>query len=262
MDESPITPSTTPALPPAPAAPQPPTTSSTSAPNGPNWALLAFVAAVGALIVSGLTWYRTDLAIARLRSEQTLQSSPTIDLAGVPVLGADSAVVTLVEFSDYECPFCLRHFRQTTPRILEDYVKTGKIRYAFRDWPVDQLHPQSIRAHEAAHCALEQNRYWEMHQRLFAPAGSHSPEQLLGLAREIGLDMSAFNSCIESRRSEAGIRATGDIASQFGASGTPAFFIGIRQAGSDKISVTQGLAGAQDFSVFAKAIDTALAQAR
>ena len=120
------------------------------------------------------------------------------------MLGSTNAVITLVEFSDYECPYCLRHFQQTMPLIDANYVKTGKIRYAFRDWPVDELHPQSIRAHEAAHCANEQNKFWQMHTRLFAPAGSHSPEQLSTLAQSIGLDMSAFSACVAAKRSDHG----------------------------------------------------------
>jgi protein-disulfide isomerase len=245
----------------APAAP-PAIVQKPPAPAGPNWAMLAFAAALGALLTSGLTWYRTDRAIAELKNAQTAQNAPLIDLAGQPVLGSDTATVALVEFSDYECPFCLRHFTQTMPRILADYVKTGKILYAFRDWPVDELHPQSVRAHEAAHCAREQNKYWEIHQRLFAPAGSHSPEQLFGLARELGLDMASFTACIESKRSDPSIRANGEMATQLGADGTPSFFVGLRQKGTNKVSVTQTISGAQDYSVFAKSIDAALAQAR
>jgi protein-disulfide isomerase len=237
----------------------------------PNWAVLTFVVAAAALLVSGVSWYRTGLVIDELRAIQRgrsadaadgKQAATTIDLAGVPALGPDTATVALVEFSDYECPFCIRHFQQTMPRIVENYVKTGRIRYAFRDWPVDSLHPESIRAHEAAHCALEQNRYWEIHPRLFGPAGSHSAERLQGLARDIGLDMKTFNNCVDSRRSDDAIRRTSQMAVEFGATGTPSFFIGRRDPATDKVAVTQGLTGAQPYDVFAQALDTALAKAR
>ncbi len=236
----------------------------------PNWALLAFVVAAAALLVSGATWYRSDAAIEELRAALRTRSAeaaggdraPVIDLAGAPAQGADGAKVALVEFSDYECPFCIRHFRQTMPQIVANYVTTGRIRYAFRDWPVDQLHPESIRAHEAAQCAGEQNRYWDLHPRLFGPAGSHSPEKLLGLARDIGLDMNAFNACVTSQRSDSAIRETGRMAVEFGATGTPAFFVGLRDPATDKVTVVQGLTGAQPYEVFAQALDAALAKAK
>jgi protein-disulfide isomerase len=239
-------------------------------PSGPNWALLAFVVSVAALIVAGASWYQSRAAVEAMRAGRPGAAaedagggrSPIIDLAGAPYLGADAARVALVEFSDYECPFCIRHFRQTMPQIEATYVKTGRVRYVFRDWPVDQLHPESIRAHAAAHCAGEQQRYWILHARLFGPAGSHSRDRLLDLAREAGLDMAAFGACLDSRRSDAAIRQTSRMAAEFGASGTPAFFIGVRDPATDKVTVLQGLAGAQPYDVFAQAIDAVLEKAR
>ena len=232
-----------------------------------NWGLMAFIVAAGALAVSVSSWYQHGRAIAELQATQqaigsaAAASAPMIDLTGASMLGSDSAVVTLVEFSDYECPFCIRHFQQTMPQIMATYIKPGKIQYAFRDWPVDELHPQSIRAHEAAHCALEQSRFWDLHPKLFGPPGSHSPEQLTTLARSIGLDMATFSSCIEAKRSTEAIRANGKLATDFGATGTPAFFIGLRDRKTNKVTVLRGLAGAQPFDVFAKTIDEVLTTA-
>ena len=92
-----------------------------------------------------------------------------IDVSKLPARGGDHAVVTLIEFSDYECPFCIRHVQQTMPQLEQNYIQPGKIRYVFKDFPIDANHPQAIRAHEAAHCALEQNKFWELHTRLFSP---------------------------------------------------------------------------------------------
>jgi protein-disulfide isomerase len=238
---------------PPPSAPPPPA--------GPNWALLAFVTAIGALVVSGLTWLQVTRTIDELRLAQTT-SGPTIDLADAPSLGQDTATVALVEFSDYECPYCIRHFQQTMPKLVTAYVKTGRVFYAFRDWPVDELHPQSIRAHEAANCALEQRKFWELHSRLFAPPGSHTPELLTSLARETGLEMTAFTGCIDAKRSDAAIRRTSQLAMELGATGTPAFFIGFRDRQNNTVRVIQALAGAQPFEVFAQALDAALAKVR
>jgi protein-disulfide isomerase len=190
---------------PAPALPPAPSPAPAPAPApGVNWSRLTLFTAVAALVIALTALYRANEAMDALRHADRAAGGtmPTIDLADAPILGSDSAVITLVEFSDYECPYCLRHFQQTMPMIDANYVKTGKIRYAFRDWPVDELHPQSIRAHEAAHCANEQNKFWQMHTRLFSPAGSHSPEQLSTLAQSIGLDMGAFNACVAAKRSD------------------------------------------------------------
>jgi protein-disulfide isomerase len=234
-----------------------------------NWAKLAFFVAAAALVVSGLAWYRTGVVLDEVRAGRQERPGdtaggrePVIDLKGVPALGPDAARVALVEFSDYECPFCIRHFQQTMPRLVTDYIKTGRIRYAFRDWPVASLHPESIRAHEAAHCAAEQNRYWEIHPRLFGPSGSHSSDRLLGLAQDVGLDMKAFSACVESRRSDTAIRQTSQMAVEFGATGTPTFFIGLRDPATEHVTVLQELTGAQPYEVFAQAIDAALAKVR
>lgn len=245
--------------------PAPPATpaSGRPLPAGPNWALLAFVTAVGALLVSGATWLHLERAIDELKSAQVqVASGPSIDISDAPTLGPDSATVTLVEFSDYECPFCIRHFQQTMPRLVTTYVKPGRMLYAFRDWPVDDLHPQSIRAHEAAHCALEQHKFWEIHSHLFGPPGSHTPEMLTGVARDAGLDVSAFESCIAAKRSDPGIRRTSQMAVDLGATGTPAFYVGLRDRRTNTVHVLKTLSGAQPFEVFAEAIDAVLARAQ
>ncbi len=225
--------------------------------------MLAFVVSTGALVVAGLAWIQSNRALDEAKHAQTAAASgPSIDIAGAPRLGPESASVALVEFSDYECPFCIRHYQQTMPKIVQAYLKTGRILYVFRDWPVDELHPQSIRAHEAAHCALEQHKYWEVHGRLFGPPGSHTPELLTGLARDAGLDMTAFAGCIDARRSDAAIRQTSQTAIGLGATGTPAFYVGVRNRATDSVTVWQALSGAQPFELFQQAIDAALARVK
>ena len=185
----------------------------------------------------------------------------TIDVAGAPALGRADAVLTLIEFSDYECPFCIRHFQTTWPQIDQNYVKTGKIRYVFRDFPIDSNHPQAIRAHEAAHCALEQNHFWELHARLFSAPGTHTPIALEDRAKEAGLDDAAFRACVANGRSTKDVRAIGSIAETLGATGTPWFFLGVRDLKSDQVRVLKPIGGAQPYQQFVTAIDAALRDA-
>ena len=231
---------------------------------------LALTIAIAAVALTALGWWRTSTELTDLRTRHQaladdvagMRRTPVMDLTGVPVRGSANAVVTLIEFSDYECPFCLRHFQQTMPEIEKNYIATGKVLYAFRDWPVDDLHPEAIRGHVAAHCAGEQGKYWEMHARLFSPAGTHTPDRLRVLAQELGLDLGAFDQCAASDRPAAAIRATSRQAVEFGASGTPVFFIGLRDRSTNRVTILRGLAGAQEFAVFAETLDAVLAQVR
>lgn len=187
---------------------------------------------------------------------------PIIDLKGAPQKGNPDAVVALVEFSDYECPFCIRHFKETMPLIEKNYIETGKILYVFRDFPIDQLHPQAIRAHEAAQCvgALQPAKFWDMHNRMFGAPSQHTPEALEGAAAGLGIDGAAYKECIASGRTTPGIRATGELASSFGANGTPAFFVGLIDRATSQVKITKAISGAVPFAQFAQAIEAAIAQ--
>lgn len=186
---------------------------------------------------------------------------PMVDLDGVPLRGNPDVRVALVEFSDYECPFCRRHFSETMPLIEKNYIETGKILYAFRDFPIDELHPQAVKAHEAAHCGLEQGKYWEMHTTLFGAPDEHSVEGLEATATRAGLDLAPFRECIASGRTTAGIRETASLAASFGANGTPAFFVGLFNKATGQVTVTQAMSGALPFETFAQVLDAAIAQA-
>jgi protein-disulfide isomerase len=179
-----------------------------------------------------------------------------------PFKGAADARVTLIEFTDYQCPFCARHHRNTVPQILETYVKTGKLKYVVRDFPLESIHPAAVKAAEAPHCAAEGGRYWEMHERLFANPKALAPDDLVAHAEALGLDSQAFRRCLESgtharRVSEA--RAEGERA---GVRGTPSFFLGLTEPHSGKITAVTALRGAQPFARFEEAIEKLLAAPR
>ena len=251
----------------APAPAPRPTASTPPARN-----TLALVLPVICLVAVAVMWLRLDGQIAQLRDGQrrlaedisSLKQAATIDVSDAPALGPDSAVVTLVEFSDYECPFCVRHFKQTMPQIEANFIRPGKIRYVFRDFPIDELHPDAIRAHETARCALEQDRdkYWQLHRSLFSAPGTHTKEHLEARVREAGLDVAAVQNCLASGRVTAGIRRGGEQASALGAQGTPAFFVGLLDPGSNRVRVLEVIKGAHPYSVFEDAIQRALEQAK
>src|SRR5688572_3887014 len=179
-----------------------------------------------------------------------------------PFKGNVEAPITLIEFSDYQCPFCARHARDTLAEIDKTYISTGKVRYVFRNFPIEGIHPLAFRAHEAAACAAEQGKFWEMHARLFANPKALGAEELLNHAEGIGLEMSRFRACFDSRR--LSIRIRQDIAEgrSLGVNGTPMFFVGVTQPEDGKVKVLRMLRGAQDFEAFRNAIDGLLAAAK
>jgi protein-disulfide isomerase len=241
------------------------------------------VAVAFAVAVALATWFTSSRQIAKLQHDvatlqdaherlalQVLQARKNgnasavefLDVSAAPIRGRADAVVTLVEFSDYECPYCIRHFQQTMPLIEQNYIATGKIRYVFRDFPIDANHPQAIKAHEAAHCAIEQQKFWELHPRLFSAPGSHTPLALEDRAKEAGLDATAFRSCIASGRTTAGIRATGVVGENLGITGTPWFFVGLLDPKEPRVKVLKVIDGAQPYADFAAALDAALQQVK
>ena len=174
--------------------------------------------------------------------------------------GAAGAKVALVEFSDYECPFCIRHFQQTAPLIDQTYIQTGKIRYVFRDFPIAENHPQAIRAHVAAHCANEQGKFWQLHDRLFTKPGTHEPSDLVARAKEAGLNVAAYEACYASGKYTASIQQSTQYALSIGGNGTPYFIIGTIDAGGASVTPVRVVSGAAQFSQFQAAIDAVLAK--
>jgi protein-disulfide isomerase len=190
----------------------------------------------------------------------SVENTP-LDLTNAPARGSASAPVTLVEISDYHCPFCRRHIQQTAPQIYSDYIQTGKVRHVFIHYPIDQLHPDAYKSHEAAMCAADQGKFWELHAKLFETQAT-TPEQLIGMAQSAGLDVAAFRTCLTSKKHAAEVRQSVEKMSQLGLTGTPMFLIGRTPKGSEPFKNLQSVQGAQSFSVFKQAFDDALAKPR
>lgn len=181
-------------------------------------------------------------------AQQPTQQQPSraeVSVENDDVKGSADAPVTIIEFSDFECPFCTRFFEQTLPLIEKNYIETGKVNFVYRDFPLG-FHPNAQKAAEAAECAGEQNKYWEMHDKLFEE-GDLDITSLKQYAQGIGLDTSAFNNCLDSGSMESEIQKDAQDGQAYGVSGTPTFFInGIK------------VVGAQPYSAFEQAIENEL----
>lgn len=165
---------------------------------------------------------------------------------GEPSIGPADAKITIVEFSDYQCPFCKRWHDEVFGRLLQDYPE--QVRIVYRDFPLTSIHPEAYPAAEAAHCAGEQGAYWPYHSALFSQKYGLGASAYEKYAVELGLDTSAFAQCQSEDRYSSEIAADLDFASGLGISSTPTFFInGV------------ALIGAQPYDVFKQIIDLELA---
>lgn len=164
------------------------------------------------------------------------------------VKGDKNAPVTIIEFSDFECPFCARFYENTLPQIIKEYVETGKVKFVYRDFPLS-FHRNAQKAAEAAECAGEQGRYYEMHDKLFEEGVSGGVDSFKQYATDLSLDTAKFNDCLDSGKMEAEVQKDFSDGQKAGVSGTPAFFI-------DGIP----LSGAQPFEAFKQVIEAELAK--
>jgi len=248
----------------------PPASKPDTRPTGRVSSALALLLPALCLVATTGFWWETRTELTAMRAQQrelidaldAIRGSATIDISGDPALGSEDALVTLIEFSDYECPFCIRHFTQTMAAIDEKLIRTGRIQYVFRDFPIAQLHPAAIGAHRATRCAAEQGKFWEMHTKMFSPAGTHTAEALEAHATAAGVSLAPYRECVTNARSAASVQASVDTAVQLGANGTPAFFVGIRDPKTNHVRILQGLSGAQPFAEFEKVIAAVEAQQR
>jgi protein-disulfide isomerase len=168
-------------------------------------------------------------------------------LEGGYSLGASNAPVTIVEFTDYQCPYC-RTFESTTfAEIRKKYVDTGKVRFVVKDFPLAQMHPDATQAAEAAHCAGDQGQFWDMHDALFSDASKLGKKGLLDSAASLKLDMEAFRSCLDSGKHKLEIQKDQQVASSLQINGTPAFLVGKTV---DEVVSGAIIFGALPFSVF------------
>ena len=184
-----------------------------------------------------------------------------LDLGNHPFRGQPTAKLTMVEFSDFQCPFCGRHVRETDPQLVKEYVDTGKLKVVFMDFPLEAIHPFAFKAAETARCAGEQGKFWEMHDRLFGSQNTLTDfSNWTAQAEAVGLKMAEFGSCLSSGKEAADIRK--DLAQGQGAgvAGTPGFFLAVTDPASAKVKTVRFISGAQPYPAFKAQIDALLAE--
>jgi protein-disulfide isomerase len=184
-----------------------------------------------------------------------------VNLDDAAVRGNAGAKVTFVEFSDFECPFCGRYYREVLPQILRDYVDTGKVRYVFRNFPLPaSLHPHAFNAAEAGECARTMGKFWQIHDLLFTHQNGLTPNDLPNYAEQVGLDGKAFRACLTGGVA-AKIQADVAVGTALGVLGTPTFFFGASTE-DGRVHVTKQLAGALPYAVFQGVLEDMLKTAR
>ena len=178
--------------------------------------------------------------------------TPSLDMVKLadddPFIGNKDAPVTIVEWSDFECPFCSRFYSQTLGLIEENYINTGKVKLVFRDFPLS-FHQSAQKAAEASECSDEQGKFWEMHDMIFENQQILSVENLKKWASDLGLDTKKFNECLDSGKYASEVQKDMADGSAAGIRGTPGFIIN-----------GQLISGAQPYANFESAIELALSK--
>jgi protein-disulfide isomerase len=171
--------------------------------------------------------------------------------AGWYSMGRDDAPVTMVEFTDYQCPFCRRFETDSFAKLKKEYIDTGKVRFVSRDLPLD-FHPNAPGAAVAARCAGEQNKFWEMRDAMMLDTATDlGPDSLVKYGQKTNLDMTAYSACLKEKKFTEAIKKDTADAGALGISGTPSFVIGK----TDKTEIAGvRIVGAVPFSVFDSAI--------
>ena len=180
------------------------------------------------------------------------QAQPTINIDmkelvdDDPYLGKNDAPVTIVEFSDYQCPYCGRFYAETLPQIKSQYIDTGKVKLVFRDFPLS-FHPEALPAASAANCANEQGKFWEYHNQVFENQQTMNAASYKQWAEELSLDVAKWEACTKDAKVRAEIQKDFNDGAAAGVQGTPAFIV------NGKV-----ISGAQPFTVFSQVIEAEL----
>lgn len=168
-------------------------------------------------------------------------------------LGKNDAPIAILEFSDYECPFCGKHYKNVLPKLRESYIDTGKVKYVMKDFPLD-FHAHAKKASLAARCAGEQKHYWAMHDAIFEAHGQASDELIASVAQQQKLDESELKKCLDDPAQLTNVQNDIALGSRLGVNGTPAFLIG--RIKDKQLVDYRRFDGMQSFETFVAAIES------
>jgi protein-disulfide isomerase len=214
-------------------------------------------ALIAIAIVAGITISNSAGGDDTSQEQQAVDSRlsfSSLASTGSPVRGDESAPITIVEFSDFQCPNCGRFARNTAPQIVEEYIATGQVNMVYKHFPIRG--PDSMAASLASQCAGDQGKFWEFHDMLFnnqegEGSGWASAENMKGFASELGLDREKFDLCLDSEKYRSLVEGDLAFGQEIGVTGTPSFVI-VYSDGSEP----EGVLGAQPFSSFKAVLDT------
>jgi protein-disulfide isomerase len=190
--------------------------------------------------------------------QPALKPPQTMSVAGEPFKGQPAATLAIIEYADFQCPFCRRFESEVYPQIRDNYIDTGKVKYFHRDMPLP-FHEGAMPAARAAHCASEQGKFWEMHDSLLGDAAALGAADIDERAGKLGLNVSKLDECISSDRFADIIQRSVAEATEMQISGTPTFIIGTLDAQGNLMSVKKTVVGAYPFGTFKAALDPLLA---
>lgn len=228
----------------------------------------------GAVLAGPMTKDQGDAILKELRDikellarpQQQAQQAPstpqgpqnlTVKGDAIYVLGKNDAPLTMVEFTDYQCPFCGRFEVSTFPEIKKNFIDTGKLRLILRDLPLSDMHPFALKAAQSVHCAGDQGKFWEMKELVFRNQSKLDGDALAGYAKDLALNGDTFKSCMADGKHLKEIGDEAKYAQSLGINGTPTFILGKSTGDSVEGRV---IVGAQPFAAFEAAINETLAQ--
>ena len=185
-------------------------------------------------------------------NNRVLTAPEQVWLGAGMVLGDAHAKIAIVEFADFQCPFCVRHYKAVMPKIKKELINTGKVKYVMYDFPLS-FHGQARLAAVAARCAGKQDKFWEMHDVLFDNQSGLTNTLFLQTARTLKLNEATFANCLEDSGVSAAVESNIEYGNQLGVTGTPKFFVG--KVNGDSLHQVVVISGAQDFNAFKSAIE-------
>ncbi|OHB17863.1 MAG: hypothetical protein A2913_01130 [Parcubacteria group bacterium RIFCSPLOWO2_01_FULL_40_65] len=212
---------------------------------------------IAGALIAGAVFYSNSSSSLKTANPSDNQPTAKVEVSADddPFLGFENAKVVIIEFSDFQCPFCRSFWRDTLSQIKEKYIASGKsVKFVYRDFPLS-FHPMAQKYAEAAECAEEQGKYWEMHDKIFeeqeklgqGTISAFDIDDVKKWAGELGLNAPNFNQCLDSGKYAAEVKKDFDDGSKAGVSGTPTFFVN-----------GEVLVGAQPIQTFIQAIDSGL----